>query len=298
MKNNNIIIFLNGLRGVYCIENILKKKYKISAIITPTKFYSSTFLYLNEKYKFSHIKCDNVNQKSFIKKIKKFKPNVFLIIGFSQILIPEVYNIPKKGTFNFHAGRLPKYRGGSPINWQIINNESYIGVSIIKVNQIIDSGNIALSENFKLKFEDYVSDIHLKVNKIFSKLSIKLLDKIQKNNLSFKKQNERNAIYWHQRNDLDGLIKFSNINSLQAYNFIRALSHPYPGAWGKLNNNKIIRIFESELTDFNLRGQPGRICFIQNKGPYIICIDKALKITNYSIEGNKNLKLKNSDYIN
>ena len=260
---SNIIIFLNGLRGVYCLENILKKKYKISAVVTPQNFYSSAFLFLNEKYKFKHFKSDNVNEKIFIKKIKKLKPNIFLIIGFSQILIPDLYNIPNKGTFNFHAGKLPKYRGGSPINWQIINNEKYIGISIIKVNKIIDAGNIALSENLKLNKSDYVSDIHLKVNKIFSKLSTKLLDKIENNKVSFKKQNDLNAVYWHQRNDLDGYINFSKLTSLQAYNFIRALSHPYPGAWGKLNKDKIIRIFESEETDFNLKGQPGRICYIQ-----------------------------------
>ena len=178
------------------------------------------------------------------------------------------------GTFNFHAGKLPFYRGGSPINWQIINNENKIGVSIIKVNEKIDGGEIALAQTLDYSKNDYVSDIHLKINNIFSNLSIKLLEKISKNNLNLVKQDEKEANYWHQRKDTDGYIDFSRINAEEAFNFIRAISHPYPGAWGILNKTYKIRFFESEITDFNLKGTAGRVCFIQNEGPFIICKDR------------------------
>ena len=292
-----IIIFLNGLRGIHCLENILTNNYEILSAVTPNSFFSSVFLHLKEKYKFKHIKSDNVNEKDFIKYLREIKPNIFLIIGFSQIFSKDLFTIPTLGTYNFHAGKLPFYRGGSPINWQIINNENEIGISIIKVNEKIDGGAIALSHSLKYSNTDYVSDIHLKINNIFSNLSIELLKKITKKEINLVSQNEKKAKYWHQRNDSDGYIDFSKLDAENAFNFIRAISHPYSGAWGMVNKIYKIRFFESDITDFNLKGTPGRICFIQNKGPYIICKDRGLLIKDYLIESSEKQKLNNSDHV-
>lgn len=292
-----IIIFLNGLRGIHCLENILTNNYEILLAVTPNSFFSSVFLHLKEKYKFKHIKSDNVNEKDFIKYLREIKPNIFLIIGFSQIFSKDLFTIPTLGTYNFHAGKLPFYRGGSPINWQIINNENEIGISIIKVNEKIDGGAIALSHSLKYSNTDYVSDIHLKINNIFSNLSIELLKKITKKEINLVSQNEKKAKYWHQRNDSDGYIDFSKLDAENAFNFIRAISHPYSGAWGMVNKIYKIRFFESDITDFNLKGTPGRICFIQNKGPYIICKDRGLLIKDYLIESSEKQKLNNSDHV-
>jgi len=294
---NKIIIFLNGLRGIHCLEKILENEYQILSVVTPKSFFNSDFLHLKEKYNFKHEKSDNVNEIKFIKFLKELKPNIFLIIGFSQIFSKELFNIPELGTFNFHAGKLPFYRGGSPINWQIINNENEIGVSIIKVNEKIDGGEIAISHSLKYSKHDYVADIHLKINNIFSNLSIELLDKITNKDLKLISQDETKASYWHQRKDTDGYIDFSKVNAENAYNFIRAISHPYPGAWSMLNKTYKIRFFESEITSFNLKGTPGRVCFIQNKGPFIICRDQAILIKNYLIETSEKKKLKNSDHV-
>ena len=295
--NNKIIIFLNGVRGIFCLEKILENNYNVLTVVTPNNFFNSDFLHLTEKYKFEHLKCDDVNTDKFIDDIKKNDPNIFLIIGFSQIFNKELFNIPNLGTYNFHAGKLPHYRGGSPVNWQIINNENEIGFSIIKVNSKIDGGKIAFSHILNYSDSDYISDIHLKINEIFSELSIELIQKIIKNEITFLDQDENKAIYWHQRNDRDGHIDFKTINAKSAYNFIRAISHPYPGAWAMLNQTKKIRIFKSELTNFNLKGTPGRICFIQNKGPFVICKDVAILIKSYIIESSEDQQLKNSDFL-
>ena len=235
--NNKIIIFFNGLRGILCLEEILSNDHNVSAVVTPENFFNSDFLHLTEKFKFKHFKKNNVNEQNFINELKKFNSDIFLIIGFAEIFNKELFNLPRLGTFNFHAGKLPKYRGGSPINWQIINNEKEVGVSIIKVNEKIDGGHIALSHVFKITKEDYSSDIHLKTNKIFAEMSIKLIDQLDKGKIQYTIQDESLAVYWHQRNDNDGYINFNVTNAEDAYNFIRAISHPYPGAWAILNRS-------------------------------------------------------------
>ena len=69
---------------------------------------------------------------------------------FPYIFNKELLDTPKHGSINLHGGRLPKYRGGSPLNWQIINNEKYIGISIIQMDEGIDTGPILLEK--KLNF--------------------------------------------------------------------------------------------------------------------------------------------------
>jgi len=298
--SKKVIIFLNGLRGIYSLKKILEetKNVEVSAVITPELFFNSDFLFLTEKYKFKHLKTDSVNNDNFIDKLDAFKAHIFLIIGFSEIFTKKLFNLPEFGTYNFHAGKLPEYRGGSPINWQIINNEKKIGISIIKVNEIIDGGPIALSDSFNINNNEYISDVHYKINEIFANLSVVFLKKIFLEQINLCYQLEENANYWHQRNDNDGYLNFKESTAEQANNFIRAISYPYPGAWGNLNNTIKIRFFESELTDFKLKGNPGRVCFIQKNGPFIICKDKGILIKNYSIESSNIHKLNNSDFIN
>ena len=72
-----IIIFLNGLRGIHCLEKILSNEYNVLSVITPENFFNSNFLHLKEKYKFKHIKTDNVNKGEVIENLKKFKSKVF-----------------------------------------------------------------------------------------------------------------------------------------------------------------------------------------------------------------------------
>mgnify|MGYP003714978311 CR=1 FL=1 len=82
-------------------------------------------------------------------------------------------HIPKYGTINLHSGPLPKSRGGSPLNWQIINNENDIGLCVIKINEKIDSGFMITKDKFKLKNNHTIKDGHAIVNKKFENLVLK-----------------------------------------------------------------------------------------------------------------------------
>ena len=74
----------------------------------------------------------------------------------------ELINAAKKNVINLHAGPLPEYRGGSPLNWQMINGENYIGISVIKMTKGLDSGPIYEKAKFKLKDKYNISDVHKK----------------------------------------------------------------------------------------------------------------------------------------
>ena len=238
---DNIIVFLNGLRGVSVVKKIKNLNYKISKLILPVdKKYDEIQFELN-KIGLDCLRTDNVNSPETISILKSLKPNLFIIAGFSTIFKKDLIDIPKKGTINLHAGRLPKYRGGSPLNWQIINGEDKAGISIIKVDENIDTGPILAQSQINIEKKDTIADLHNKVNKIFPEILTKVLSDIELNKVKLKKQNNKNAIYWHQRRDQDGHLKFEKMTANEAERFVRALTFPYPGAWSYLDKkNKVL----------------------------------------------------------
>ena len=105
-------------------------------------------------------------------------PLVFIIAGFPHILKQSIIDIPKFGCINLHAGPLPKYRGGSPLNWQIIKNEKKLGISIIKLNVKIDDGKILIKKFFLLKKNENILNAHKKANILFNKYIFESLYKL------------------------------------------------------------------------------------------------------------------------
>lgn len=276
-----IVIFLNGIRGIEIINFLHKKDFSIELVVFENKFLSKI---LKKKFfvkKIYYTKNINKNHKL----LSKYKNNIFISAGFSQIFSTKMIKIPKF-FLNLHAGRLPKYRGGSPLNWQIINNEKYYGISVLQLEENIDSGSIYAEKKIKLRFSDDIKSVHKKVNYEFPRLLYSVL-KNRNIKKKIKKNNDLKSIYWHQRTDLDGYIDFKNKKALDVYNFVRALSVPYEGAWGLTDNFKKVRIFKVKLQKTMIKGNPGHIFFLKKKGLHVICKDRAIKILSFKFEKKK-----------
>jgi methionyl-tRNA formyltransferase len=168
-------------------------------------------------------------------------------------------------------------------------------ISLIRMTQKIDAGKILKERDILInKFTD-INDLHKQANKLFPKLVNSVIDKIE--TIKGRVQNEKKAIYWHQRNDEDGYINFSKFDAPHVSRLVRALTTPYPGAWANLKNHKI-RIFKIEIPKFDLRGTPGKVLYIQKQGPFVVCKDRAVLIKDYKIESKKNIKLKHGQFLN
>ena len=140
-----ITFFTNNLRGIYCLKYLKIKKIQIKNIIISKKNLNPKVIdFLNKnKIKFTTIK--NLKSKKILQILNK--TDLGLVCGFPHIFKEFQFNIPRYGLINLHAGKLPNYRGGSPLNWQIINDEKYFGISVIKIDKGIDTGDIILQFN-------------------------------------------------------------------------------------------------------------------------------------------------------
>ena len=146
MKKIKLALFFNNLRGLE-VYKILKEKFKVDIYLSQKNLNKKILTHLKKK-KITIIKKIN---GIVIKKIKNKKYFLLITAGWPLIFPKELFSSSSKGTINLHAGKLPKYRGGSPLNWQIINNEKKIGINILKMTSRLDSGPIYASRNFDLK---------------------------------------------------------------------------------------------------------------------------------------------------
>ena len=300
---SGILLYMNGDRGRMTLNNLLKHGYKVSKIILPMNCSIKPILEEEDKVGNCRIlEVGNCNERQFIDYIHSIRPYLAIVAGFPQILSHELISIPTNGTINLHGGKLPEYRGGSPLNWQIINGESNIGISIIKMDSGIDTGPLIYETSFKLKSYEDISDAHRKANDLFAELSFRALRALEDGSIKFHDQEEKDAVYWHQRNSNDGLINWDNMTAIKVINMVRALNRPYPGAFSFRNGDKV-KVYSASLPNITIKGVPGRVCYINKKGPFVLCSDRAIMLHNYTIDRGKqreitNLKLNHGDQLN
>lgn len=196
-------------------------------------------IYKNLENKLPKHKFVIIDSVSSYKKINIFqiKPDLILWYGWSQLINSDI--IDRFFSVMLHPSPLPKFRGGSPIQNQIINGKLDSAVSIFKISQKIDEGDIIYQKYLSLEGE--LSKIFSEIIKIGTKLSIKMINNFKK--LKLKKQDNTIATYYSRRKPSQSEITINEIKNSTAnelYNKIRSLQDPYPNAFIKdKNGNKL-----------------------------------------------------------
>ncbi len=203
--------------------------------------------------------------------IKKLKPELCIVVGWYWIISNEVLKNVPYGFLGVHGSQLPKYRGGSPIVWAIINGEKNVGVSLFSFGDGIDNGPIWNQKIIEIGSNEYIYEILNKIEQetinIFQENYLLIL----KGLIKPKPQNRKNATYCAQRIPDDGLIDWTK-PAVDVFNFIRAQAPPYPGSFTFYDGEKL-KIVMADLADMTFYGTPGQIGKISNEGVYIICGD-------------------------
>jgi methionyl-tRNA formyltransferase len=284
-KKINIAIFFNNNRGIETFNYLSKKRnILIKNIFLAKKFLNKNIVKILKKKKIKFRLINKINDNKNLSIIKKNKIDINILCGFPYILKKYIINSSKYGTLNLHAGKLPEYRGGSPLNWQIINDEKYIGISVIKVNSGIDTGQIITKKRFILKKTYHIKKVHEISNTLFPVLTYKAIKKIL--NKKYKKislTKLKNSKYYPQRSEKDGRINWNTMNSKKIYNLVRAISDPYPGAFTFNKKKEKIIINDCKIVKFKKKGFKNGEVKKNKKFFFIKTFDKFIKIK--SIKG-------------
>ena len=172
---------------------------------------------------------EKVNATDFISTVAGLGPELCISMSYDQILRKALLELPELGFVNFHAGKLPYYRGRNVINWAIINNETSIGLTAHYLDQGIDTGDIILQRTLPIEWEDTYGDVLDRVTDAFPDLIADTVGLIESGCAPRQPQAHLSGTYFCARRDGDEWIDWSS-TSLEIYNKIRAIAHPAPGA--------------------------------------------------------------------
>jgi len=237
--------------------------------------------------------------------INKLKPDLIITCAYGQFISENILNVPKLGAINIHTSLLPKLRGGAPIHRAIINGEIKTGVTLMKMIKKMDAGDILFQEEVEISKTDNYDDLYLKlINTSSNMIKNNLIDIINKN-YSSKVQNETEVTFGFNIKLEETFIDF-NKSSFEIYNLIRGLNSK-PSA--KINfNNSIIKIWESNITNFKSNLKPGTIFKIDKTGIHVSTNDYDISLTRIQIPSKKpmlvsdiingNIIFKVNDYLN
>jgi len=178
--------------------------------------------------------------------IKEINPDIILVLGWYYIVPKKIREIPKYGACGIHASLLPKYAGWAPLVWAMINGEKETGVTFFQFDDSVDGGDIIAQEQFKIEYEDTIKEVYRKATKKSAEILIKTLPILS--DIKFIKQDKSKLEIWDKRTPEDGELDLSK-SSVEIYNFIRAQSNPYPGAFIKTADGKKIIIEKVRITD-------------------------------------------------
>ena len=209
----------------------------------------------------SLLQPEKLRNEDFIADLTNLKADLFVVVAFR--MLPEVvWKLPRLGTFNLHASLLPAYRGAAPINWALINGDTFTGVSTFLINEDIDAGSILLQEQIEIGPNMTFGELHDELQELGAQLTLqtckgladsKIIPKIQKpiagkRALAPKLFKENTRINWA-------------LNAEDLHNFVRGLD-PYPAAWCALWSTQKetwlqFKIYRTSLTNEKCLRQNG-----------------------------------------
>jgi len=231
-----------NIQAVFMIpsEFSLKKKGEESS-----KGYENfNFADLAETAKKYNIPCYTVDAKkgrtlsSYSEVIRRIRPDIILVLGWYYIVPKSIRELAVQGACGIHASLLPEYAGGSPLVWAMIRGESKTGITVFRLEDGVDDGDIFAQEEIEISISDTIGTLYDKVTEASKKMLVAELRKIESNTHKLIPQDKTRIRPFPIRTPKDGLINW-NLNDLELYNFVRAQTKPYPCAYSFLESTKV-----------------------------------------------------------
>jgi len=224
--------------------------------------------------------------KEALKFLKSLKADIFVVVAFGQILSKEVLGIPRRYSINAHPSLLPKYRGAAPVNWSIIKGDTKTGLTLIRMNEKMDAGDIMLQRKIEITKEDNAQTLNDKLSYLGSILLLDGIRFIELDKIVFRKQNKKAVTLAPRLKKEDGLIDWKK-PARAIHNMVRGLV-PWPCAFTLLSG-KTLKVWKTEVMSYYNKPEPGRITDIYKDNIYVSCGKEALIIKELQLEGSKRM---------
>jgi methionyl-tRNA formyltransferase len=215
--------------------------------------------------------------------IRSLEPDYIFIIGWPQMVRSEVLSIAP--CIGMHPAPLPKRRGGAPLNWQIIDGETESAVSLLRLGEGVDNGDILIQIPFNIGPADYINDVMDRVCELTGLAVERTYPLLATGREAWNPQDHSQATVTRRRRPPDGLVNW-NDSSRRIFNLIRAVSHPFPGAFTHCDG-QVIKVWRAYVPlgyRPRVRAVPGEVLDFVG-GAIIVCTrDYCLGLTEIQVD--------------
>jgi methionyl-tRNA formyltransferase len=239
--------------AVPSLRILLDHSYEVSSVVTapdrPRGRGQQVSCTPIKEFALSHhlpiLQPENFKDSKFVLDVQQLSPDLIVIVAF-RVLPPEIYTIPKLGSFNLHASLLPKYRGAAPINWAIINGEKESGVTTFFLQDKVDTGSILLQARVKIEPDETAGELHDTLSEVGAEIVLQTVRLIELGKAQPRMQDNSLASAAPKIFKNNCRIDWKR-SSQQVHDFIRGLS-PHPAAW-TTHKGKTIKMYRTKIAD-------------------------------------------------
>lgn len=214
--------------------------------------------------------------KDAIEEINALDADLIVTCAYGQIIPIEILDHPKHKSVNVHASLLPKYRGGAPIHWSIINGDKTTGLTLMEMDAGMDSGAMISQREVSIEHSDTMGDVERKLMSVSKPLIKEDLELYLEGNLPAKTQDSDKVSFAYTIKKEDELINF-NQDVEKVYNHIRGMI-PWPVSYALLEGERV-KFHAVEMTKKPQHEKPGTVIAVSKEAVDIACIDGYVSIT-------------------
>lgn len=283
--------------AVPTLEKLVQSEHSVIAVVTqPDRpkgrgqgLAASPVKILALKTEIDVLQPQKASAPEFIDTLSRLAPDLIVVVAYGQILKKQVLEIPRLFCMNLHSSLLPKYRGAAPINRAIIEGENESGVTTMKMDIGMDTGDILLVHKTPITDLDNAQTLHDRLATAGASLVLETIGRLEEETLTPLPQDNDQATHAAKLKKEDGLIDWKK-NAVSLRNLVRGLE-PWPGAF-TFFQSKRLRLCEVETTSGEKDDSPGEIARVTDHGIEVGTGQGRLVITQLQPEGKKRMPAK------
>lgn len=277
------------------LKSLLFSKHEIVAVVTQPdrpkgrgkELAMSPVKILAQEHGIPVLQPERVKRPESVEQLRQLNPDVILVVAFGQILSKEILELPKFGCINVHASLLPEYRGAAPIQWAIIDGKEKTGITIMRMDEGIDTGDMICSEEVRLTPEETGGSLHDKLAAMGGPLLLRALEQLEEGTAVFTPQNHEQHSYAKMLRKELGRLDFT-ASAKELERLIRGLN-PWPSAY-TLWGSKTLKFWSASVSYEKFDPCPcGTLVSVKDGMLWIMTGDGVLQVRELQPEGKRRM---------
>jgi methionyl-tRNA formyltransferase len=228
-------------------------------------------------------RCADINSADSVRHVRELRPDLMVVTGWTRLLSAELLSVPPRGVVGFHASLLPRYRGRAPVNWAILRGEARTGNTMMYLDAGTDTGDIIDQQTVPIGADDTCATVYAKVGEAGADMLGQHLRALLDGTAPRRPQGPADGPPLPKRTPGMGITDW-NRPGRAVHDWIRALTWPYPGAFGFLAGRKIV-LWTSALDGAGAGGVAGEVLGWDGDGVRVATADGVILLSSMSDVG-------------